>query len=430
MKSVLKLSILSLLLPALLLAVAPAQGQVFQKIFGKKKAEPRRRNTHTYRQKAPQPAKPVPSKPERIKTVMKSRYRVDVLASLYLDELIQNGKPVYKAFLPNKVLPGLNFYQGVQLAADTLNRQGFQIDVFIHDITQPATSVDSLLARGSLDSSDLVIGAVSGTYIGRLAALAKKRHINFVSTISPSDGNVSNNPFFTLLQPTLEAHCEAVRQVLAKRSALETNLLIYDRSSVPVDKECYRFMTRGNSPSYTRVVMDEPMPDDRLRNFLDSQRTNVIVMPIIDAHYAAKLLEQLGKSFPKYSFEVYGMPSWKGMKLFERAGALPNVAVSFPSAFYYDPTTPVGKAFSDAYAARFGGRPGALSYRGYEVMLWYANLLRRYGTLFNNNYEDDAMAPFTRFDVKLVNTGDHVRYYENRHVYLYRYQGGNLMVSQ
>jgi hypothetical protein len=337
---------------------------------------------------------------------------------------------VYKSHLPDRVLPGLGFYQGVQLAADTLNSQGFRLDVYIHDITDPKESVETLLKRGGLDSADLIIGAVSAQHVAPLGELAKKRQINFISTMTPVDGGIKENFYFSLLQPTLEAHCEAVKQALARLSRPTTNLLLYQRSTVPVDEECFRYLTADSAFAYTRVAMDEPMPSEKLRNFLDSQVTNVVVMPIVDANYARKLLDQLGKSFPQYEFEVYGMPSWKGMKIFEQQGALPNVGITFPSAFYYDPTTSAGKAFADAFSARFGGKPGVLAYRGYETLYWYAYLLKRYGTIFNDHYRDDGMTPFTRFDMKLVADGDTLRYYENRHVYLYRYQAGNFMVQQ
>lgn len=421
---------------AFLLAPRHADAQFFKKLFGHeerrpvRRVQPRRPPSHPAHNAEVNKKKPKPDRLRLAETVRKARYRIDVLAPLHLSELVKDGKSVYKSHLPDRLLQDLGFYQGVQLAADTLNAQGLQLDVFIHDITTRDESVDALLKNGSLDSSDLIIGAVSSQYVAPLGALARKHHINFVSTISPVDGGLKENLYFSLLQPTLEAHCSAVKDALAKLSRPTTNLLVYQRNTVPVDEECFRFLTADSAFGYTRVVMNEPLPTDKLRNFLDSEVTNVVVMPIVDAQYARKLIDQLGKSFPQYQFEVYGMPSWKGMKLFEQQGVLPNVAVTFPSAFYYDPTTSVGKAFTDAFSARFGGRPGVLAYRGYETLVWYAWLLKRYGTMFNDHYADDGMAPFTRFDMKLVADGDTVRYYENRHVYLYRYQAGNFMLEQ
>ncbi|MBS1630659.1 MAG: hypothetical protein JST27_11435 [Bacteroidetes bacterium] len=422
---------------AILFMPLQGQAQIFKKIFEGGRERPARHASPNHRihdsRIEPEAAggrKPKQEKLQLAKTQRKARYRIDVLVSLYLDDLVKNGKPVYKSHLPDRVMPGLGFYHGIQLAADTLNGLGYQLDIYLHDITDPKQCISVLLNTGGLDSADLIIGAINTQEVKALAELAKKKHINFVSTFSPIDGGITRNLYFNLLQPTLRAHCDAVKDALARLSKPTTNLLVFQRNNVAVDRECFQYLTRDSAFACTRVVVDSLLPKENLRNFLDSNATNYIAIPILDANYARKLLDQLGSSFPTYHFEVYGMPSWKGMKLFEEPGVLPNVAVTFPTAFYYDPTSSVGKSFSDAYNAHYGSRPGLLAYRGYETMIWYAYLLKRYGTVFNDHYNDVGMSPFTRFDMKLAHTADTPLYYENKHLYLYRYQAGNLMVQQ
>lgn len=437
MKRALRLYFLLLLGAACVYTPQQANAQFWKKLFGKeeqrkpvRKPAPhpsttdRKSNATTSRKKkGPESLRLAP-------TVKKSRYRVDVLVPLYLGELVNGGKLVYKSHLPDKVFPGLNFYQGVQLAADTLDKLGYHLDVYVHDINDPKSTVDALLKGNRLDTADLIIGAVAAHQVAPLAALAKKRNINFVSTLTPVDGGVKENFYFNLVQPTLQRHCEAIRAAVRKVARPTTNLLVYYRGNVAVDLQCFHLLTKDSAFAYTRVLMNTPMPSEKLKNFLDSNTTNVIVMPIVDARYASQLLGQLGKSFPNYHFEVYGMPSWKGMNILDKQGSLPNVGVTIPSAFYFDPTTSAGKGFSDAFNEKYGGRPAVLAYRGYETLYWYAYLLQRYGTVFNDHLADNGVAPFTRFDMRLVTEDDKPLYYENFHVYLYRYQAGNFMVEQ
>jgi hypothetical protein len=438
MKRALSLYSLSLLL--LCCGVSQqADAQFWKKIFGKEEKKPAPRPKYT-----PRPAvsekrnttsgkkKPATAEPLRLAaTVKKSRYRIDILTPLYLGELVSGGKPVYKSHLPDKVLPGLNFYQGTQLAADTLNTQGYHLDIYVHDITDPKETAESLLKSNKLDSADLIIGAVSSHQIAPIAAFAKKHAINFVSALSPADGGVEENLYFNLVQPTLQRHCEAVRAAVKKLARPTTNLLIYHRPNVAVDEQCFRYITADSPSAYTRVAMNTALPAEKLRNFLDSNASNVVVMPIVDVAYAKQLLEQLSKSFPTYRFEVYGMPSWKGLSLLRKEDASSNVGITIPSAFYFDPSSSAGKGFSDAYNEKYGSRPSELAYRGYELLFWYAYLLQRYGTIFNDHFGDNGVAPFTRFDMRLVtDKSGKTQYYENHHVYLYRYQGGSFNVAQ
>ena len=82
------------------------------------------------------------------------------------------ARAFYQVHIPDKVLPGLNFYEGVKLASDSLNHLGYNMDVYVHDITDPISSIASLINSATLDSSDLIIGAVGTQQIATLAAFA------------------------------------------------------------------------------------------------------------------------------------------------------------------------------------------------------------------------------------------------------------------
>ena len=125
------------------------------------------------------------------------------------------------------------------------------------------------------------------------------------------------------------------------------------------------------------------------------------------------------------------MPSWKGLDLLVKEGSLPNVGINITAPFYFDPTASAGKGFSEVFNRIYGGKPTELAYRGYETLYWYAYLLNRYGTIFNDHYGDNGAAPFTRFDLRLQkDKNGEPEYYENNHVYQYRYQAGSFRVEQ
>ena len=420
-----------------LIAASPAQdanAQFWKNMFGKKEKpvvkRPVRPKGASTKIPATPPKKKLPEPLRLASSVQKPRYRLDVLAPLYLNELVANGKPVYKSHLPDKVLPGLSFYQGIKLAADTLNAFGYYLDVYVHDIGDPAQSVEALLKGTALDSADLIIGAVQAAQVAPLAAFARKRTINFVSALSPSDGGVKGNLYLSLLQPSLQRHCDAIREALSRKSKL-SNMLVYRRSTVAADEACFKSITHDSTFSYVKVMMNTAMPTANLRNFLDSNKENVVVIPVLDATYAASLLDQLNKSFPGYRIEVFGMPSWKGIATLHKEGALANIGVTIGTPFYFDASASAGREFSEAFSATYGGKPAEMAFRGYETLFWYAYLLKRYGTIFNDHYGDTGAAPFTRFELKqAADKEGNTAYYENKHVYLYRYQSGSFSVQQ
>lgn len=148
-------------------------------------------------------------------SVMKNRYRVDVLAAMYLDELVKKGAVTDK--IPDKALPGIAFYEGLTIAADSLKKAGYNIDIYVHDVASTKEAPDSLIKSGALDSADLIIGAVQSHDVPVLAAYAKDHKVNFVSALSPSDGGVKSNKYFTLIQPSLKTHCNWILSDIAQK---------------------------------------------------------------------------------------------------------------------------------------------------------------------------------------------------------------------
>lgn len=416
----------------LLLPAKQAEAQFWKKLF--KKEEPKHK---TPVRKPPVKEKPVVVKPPKKKNIelaeseKKSRYRVDILVPLYLSELVKDGKPVYKGKIPEKASAGLDFYDGIKLAADSLNTLGYSIDVYVHDIMDPEHTVEKLAKNKVLDSSDLIIGAVQSQQIPVVADIARRKKINFISTISPSDGGVSNNPYFTLLQPSLQSHCEWIMNEV-KRKYHKTEPIMFYRTGNTNDENAYKYLTNNKDKKWNKLSCNTIPTQQQLASFFDSTKTNVIVMSIIDYSYSEKILQDLYTYFPTYNFEVYGMPSWRSMPSLRKPDAYPNVAVYITVPFYYDPSTPNGQKLANKYKALAGSsRPGEFVYRGYETMFWYAYLLKKYGTIFNEQISDNSFSPFTKFEVKPQwDDNEELLYNENKHIYLYRYQSSSYSVVQ
>lgn len=409
-----------------------AKAQFWKKLFNKEEKKPVKRKP----QPKPQPdvkehkdikASPKKQETDLAETVKKDRYRVDVLVPLYLDELVKDGKPTFKGKVPEKATTGLEFYEGIKLAADTLGIFGYNIDVYVHDIG--TKDPESFIAGKKLESADMLIGLVNYKDIRPLADYASKKHVNFISALSPADADVTGNPYFILMQPTFETHCERLKEALDKKYPRVKPVVLY-RNSVKMDETAYRNFEDVKAEH--KILVNEMPAVEQLSTVLDSNETNVILMPILDVSYSEKLLYQLNEWFPGYKIEVYGMPSWRGMNSLKKPDAYPSIGITYTDAFYFDASTSAGKAVANAYKKVSGnGNTPEMIFRGYETMYWYAYMLSKYGTIFNDKFKDNGSAPFTRFDIKPKKdkNGD-TRYYENKHIYLVRFQSASFMVER
>ncbi|HEY9177600.1 MAG TPA: hypothetical protein VIN07_07920 [Flavipsychrobacter sp.] len=394
----------------------------------KERAEQQHRDV--IRKPAPAPRPKPPKKDfDYPESEMKNRYRIDLLASFYLPELVQDGKVAAKGKLPDKVIPSLKFYEGIVIAADTLKKLGYEFDIFVYDVADELESTATLVNTDAFKGSDLIIGNISSGDFALVANYAKKNDINFVSALSPSNQGVEQNPYFIMLQPTLETHCQTVEESIVRKNGNVKPLLFY-RTNVQVDNTALASFITNGVLEYNKVPSDEMPSKEQIQPYLVKGRKNVALMPIISDKYAESIIRKLYEWFPEYDFEVWGMPSWDNMPALKRPEAFPNTVIYFTSPFYFDPTTASGMAVVNAYKRKYGAQPDNMVYRGYETMFWYAYLLKKYGNIFNHQLWDNGGAPFTRYEVKPVKgADDKLQYYENKHLYLYRYHSGSYMVE-
>ena len=198
-----------------------------------------------------------------------------------------------------------------------------------------------------------------------------------------------------------------------------------------MDSQAYDIVLDGDKKTFEKVSCETLPGRYALEKWLDSNSSNVIIMPIVDVSYAETVLQHLSTLFPTYRFEVFGMPSWKFMGAIRKTNALPNIGVTFTSPFYYDLTTKEGKTVAAAYKKEFGGKPSEMVFRGFDIMFWYSSLLSKYGTVFNDKVGDVRNAYFTRYDIKPQWThANDLLYNENERIFIYRYQSGSYFVEQ
>ena len=356
---------------------------------------------------------------------VKFRYRIDVLIPLYLDELVEEGQPVFE-HLPDKAIAGYQFYEGILLAKDSLNKLGYNFDIYIHDITQDGEGIERLILTKTLVGSDLIIGFLASNQLGKMAAFSQKYKINFVSALSPSVTDVQDNPFFTIIQPTLHRHCIRLRNK-AMEMFPEKKVLLITNLENETDSIALNYCSGTKQKKWPRINWVSLEDSSELLPFLDTS-INPVLLPIVDPLLADSIIQQIVEWFPQNRFHFFGMPSWKGASFLKEKKV--NYIVTITAAFNFDNSITMPQVLVRNYKKTTDARPTELVYRGYETVYWYAYLLQKYGTIFNYHLNDLAGAAFTQFDIQTQWTRDNdFLYLENEHVFYLNYKNGLISVE-
>jgi hypothetical protein len=227
------------------------------------------------------------------KPIKKERYKVAIITPMFLDSVAL--EPALTK-IPKFMMPGLDFYKGIQIAADTLKQLGFKLDIYVHDSRSDSLNVNELIRSGTLDSMDLIIGNASVFDLKLLAEFGLEKEINFISAVSPADAGQEANPYFTILQPRLVSHIEKLHKSISAKYP-EDNVVFIHRNSVAERNALMYFKNDIVHPLPARFKEMELKTDEidirQLLNVIDSMHGTTIMLGIIDPAVALNLMPRL-----------------------------------------------------------------------------------------------------------------------------------------
>ena len=315
--------------------------------------------------------------------------------------------------LPKTMLPGLDFYNGVLMAIDSLKKTNTSLDIRIIDTKQKNNSLATILTDSSLQKTALIISAVTNRTDTKLIADFSLAHKTpMVSAIFPNDAGVTNNPFFTILNPTLKTQCEAISSYLQNNFA--KNTILYCKKKGPTEDYIQSIIVDSKTAkSFLNIEVQDSIFFSDLAPYLDSTKQNILLCGSLKESFGTALVKILNEN-PAYKSTVIGMPTWDG----DKSVNLPNVEIIYASPYYFNGNEKLLKQLTAAYKAKYLGRPSDQFFKGYETLLYFTN------TLFST-----PMPVFNSFKLMPVYNSSiksQIDYQENKNLYFFRKQNGQL----
>ncbi len=358
------------------------------------------------------------------KAVKKERYNIAILTPLYLDsvDLAKN-----LAHIPKFMMPGIDFYQGAMIAADTLKKAGFKLDIYIYDSKSNYFNVNKLIESDKLDSMDLIIGNASVNDLKLLADFAKKNLINFVSAVSPSDAGQEFNPYFSILQPRLATHIEKIHRHLNSKYP-EDNVLFINRNIASEKNALGYFKNDVLNSIPGRFSEIELQSDDlilkQVLSKIDSSYNTTIVLGTLDATVTYNILKTLQPIAKRHRLKVYCMPTAEAIKSLTKIEEFGNMNIYYTTSYIIDKITPASMYITREYKRKMGTAPTDVVYKGFESLYFFVKLLTKYGTPFNEHIGESTYSFITPYKIVPVKDNGSIKFFENKFLYIVRYEDG------
>ena len=349
--------------------------------------------------------------------------KIAVIAPLYIDSAFTNDQ--YKlgnANLPKQAIPGLEFYNGIITAIDSLNKENASLSVTVYDSKSVSLPLQKLIALPALKKMSLIIASFNArAEIKPLADFALAANIPLLSYTYPNDGSVENNPFFFLVNPTLKTHIEAIYRYLHKN--YPTDNMVLFRKKGPIEDLIQQVLTEMNKKTVglPLKLKTYDLPDSfstsQVTDILDSTKQNLVICGTLNEEFAINLTRALGGA-KNYHNLVIGMPTWDGLKDISRYNE-----IIYTTPYNFLRNEKLTADLTNKYKTKLSGRPSDMYFKGFEAMFHFGKLLLKHRGGLVNNLSDKDFKLFNEFDFQPVKTASGKSipdYLENKKLYFIR----------
>ena len=359
------------------------------------------------------------------------RYKLTVLAPLYLDSAFDaSGNYRYDKNFPKFLVPGLEFYEGVQLAIDSLQKEGLAIEINIFDSRSSKTPLKTIFTSPAFEGTDLIIAHVNMPDAQWLAHTAKDLNIPFVNTNFPNEAGVTDNPQYIILNSTLFTHCEGLYKFMQKNYALSP-ITVFRKKGAQEDrlnaylKEIEK-TTLSVPLKMKYVTLTDNFTPEELVKHLDPNTTNIAFSASLDVNFAAHLAEQLSAlNASGHANILVGMPNWDGINF--TGSVYKGLEIIYSTPFYIAPSDSTAAKLNRDFTAEFYLRPAEMVYRGFETVYQFSHLLSEKDSApLQQKLAKDTYKIFYDFNIQPVvnkKTGK-TDYYENKKLFFVKKTDG------
>ena len=349
--------------------------------------------------------------------------KIAVFAPVYLDSVFTDADyKLGRNNLPKYLLPGLDFYNGIMRAIDSLNKENTPVEVLFYDSKSSTEPIEDVLLKYEMNDVSLIIASFNTrTDVKPLADFALSHNIPLISSVYPNDGGVTANPYFVLINPTLGTHIEAIYKYLQRYYPTD-NITMFSRKGGAEDM-IQAMISDMNKKTYgiplklKTIELSDNFTSTQLATYLDSTKKNVMLCGSLNETFGTNLVKAIG-SLKSYQAVIMGMPTWDGIK---DLGKETDIIYSTPYNLLR--TDKLSQQLTAKYRARYFSRPSDMVFKGFESMYHFTKLLLKHRNELINNLSDKQYTLFNEFDIQPVKANKESTapdYLENKKIYFVR----------
>ena len=275
---------------------------------------------------------------------------------------------------------GAAFTEGLLLAADELKNEGTNLILNFIDVSG-IDGRDDYLKSKSLEETDLIIALSDFDGLKKLLEFSSEKEIPVVAPYqSKASSLIAGNPYFLQVYPSDNAiYTKLVENNFNKNEINPILIRAATADSVMLKNYRNALKTRfGNFTEHEHTMGLRP-GSTNLNSILSNEKLNLVFVCSNNEAFVSDLLDRL--NVEKCTISVYGRSTWREFKNIDRAKYF-DLDLHLVQPFYVDYGNDNVKSFIGNYRHVYNGEPSQYAFLGYDVLSYFAAVLKKYGTKF------------------------------------------------
>ena len=363
-----------------------------------------------------------------------SPLRIAVLLPLNLDSAFTGYEyKLSSTKIPQYFLASLDFYSGVKMAIDTLQKENANIEVWIYDTHKINQNTQQLANEMQPLNFSLVIASISNSTEQKfISAFSAKNSIPVISATFPNDIYLDNNPFFLVINPTWKTHIAAIYDYLLKNYKGK-KVTYFTRKGSLEDKITAELqnLNSNHALTFSTIILSDNFSENEVLSHLDSTAQNIMLCGSLNESFGQSLIKVLNSNGESYNSLIAGMPTWNGMAGTTGSNS-DKIQIIITTPYNYVHGGTFLEAVSAGYKTAYNSKPSDMVLKGYEMMYHFTKLLTSYPDTFINKASDGAYKVSDDFNfqpVRLTSTSFIPDYLENKKLYYIRIINGRVTIN-
>lgn len=309
---------------------------------------------------------------------------VDSLASRQVRKLLPATKSI------------LSFYEGVLIALDSLEKLHIKVQLDLYDTGNSSNLIANVLKKQEFIETDLIIGPVDLKLQSIVSDYAAKNRIPMVAPFFESDELLDNNPYFIQVNPGKEYLMRKTADFISD-AYYNKNFVILTLGNYNQTKEFdlvrmlrEKFHKNGvyhnvENILFTQVDFTEGGTTGywQVKKTLRSDMENVIFIPATENRaereaLLSRAINSLNVLADEFDITLVGVSDYPRFKSINTE-YFHRLKLHYLTPNYVNYDSPAVNRFIDVYRQNFSAEPDMLSFRGYDLMMYFALAHARFG---------------------------------------------------